>query len=105
MIATAAVVAFAHAPVLAAEVIDALVPRDHGVYVDGTLGGAGHALRLLARTPTARLIGIDRDPAALAASSAALAGVADRVELVHGAYGDLAELLAARRIAAVDGIL
>jgi 16S rRNA (cytosine1402-N4)-methyltransferase len=105
MIATAAVAAFAHAPVLAAEVIDALAPRDHGVYVDGTLGGGGHAQLLLARAPTAHLIGVDRDPQALAASRAALAGAADRVDLVHGTYGELADLLAARGVAAVDGIL
>ena len=107
MIATAPVADFAHAPVLADEVIDALAPRDHGVYVDGTLGGAGHSRLLLARAPTARLIGIDRDPAALAASRAALdrEPVADRVDFVHGTYGELAELLAARGLDRVDGIL
>src|SRR5438477_10862249 len=95
---------FAHAPVLAAEVLDALAPRDHGLYVDGTIGGGGHA-RLLLRAPTAGLIGIDRDPAALAASPAALADLAERVDLVHGAYGDLARILAERGIERVDGIL
>jgi 16S rRNA (cytosine1402-N4)-methyltransferase len=105
MIATGAVSTFAHASVLAAEVVDALAPRDHGLYVDGTVGGAGHARRLLDHAPGARLIAIDRDPDALAASRNALAEVADRVELVHGAYGDLTAILAARGIARVDGIL
>jgi 16S rRNA (cytosine1402-N4)-methyltransferase len=105
MIATVAVSTFAHASVLAAEVLDALAPRDHGLYVDGTVGGAGHARLLLGRAPGARLIAIDRDPDALAASRNALADVADRVELVHGAYGDLAGILAERGIARVDGIL
>src|SRR5262245_28967319 len=56
MIATAAVAPFAHAPVLAAEVLDALRPRDHGHYVDGTVGGAGHAALVLSGAPAARLI-------------------------------------------------
>jgi 16S rRNA (cytosine1402-N4)-methyltransferase len=120
MIATAAVTPFAHAPVLSAEVLDALQPRDHGVYVDGTVGGAGHATLLLGRAPAARLIGIDRDPAALAASREALAaaGAGERVQLVHGEYGDLPGILAqlgagpvdptggsAPRLPLVDGIL
>jgi 16S rRNA (cytosine1402-N4)-methyltransferase len=104
MIATAAVTPFAHAPVLSAEVLDALQPRDHGIYVDGTVGGAGHAALLLGRAPAARLIGIDRDPAALAASREALlaAGAGDRVQLVHGEYGDLPGILAELGAGPVD---
>src|SRR5215510_9585659 len=105
MIATRAVADFAHTPVLAAEVLEALAPRDHGVYVDGTVGGAGHARALLARAPHARLIGIDRDPTALAASREPLAAFSDRVQLVHGEYGDLAHILAELGAARVDGIL
>src|SRR5262249_25051947 len=118
MIATAAVAPFAHAPVLAAEVLDALRPRNHGIYIDGTVGGAGHAALLLGRAPAARLIGIDRDPAALAASREALAAMSDRVRLVHGEYGDLPRILdelgagpvdptggSAPRLPPVDGIL
>lgn len=105
MKATVAVASFAHAPVLEAEVLDALRPRDHGVYVDGTIGGAGHAASLLARVPAARLIGVDRDPVAIAASREALAGLTDRAVLIHGAYGDLPRILADLGVAAVDGIL
>jgi 16S rRNA (cytosine1402-N4)-methyltransferase len=104
MILAAAVAAFDHAPVLAAELLDALSPRDSGVYVDGTVGGAGHSALLLGRAPAARLIAIDRDPSALEASRAALAAFGDRAELVHGEYGDLSEILAERGIAQVDGI-
>jgi 16S rRNA (cytosine1402-N4)-methyltransferase len=108
MIASAAVAPFAHAPVLAAELLDAISPRDDGLYVDGTLGGAGHAALILGRAPGARLIGIDRDPSALAASREALAGFGSmtrgRIELVHGEYGELAAILAERGIAQVDGI-
>ncbi|HEU4732813.1 MAG TPA: 16S rRNA (cytosine(1402)-N(4))-methyltransferase RsmH [Kofleriaceae bacterium] len=105
VLATAAVASFAHAPVLAAEVLEALSPRDSGTYVDGTLGGAGHAGQLLARAPGARLVGIDRDPSALEASRAALAGHGDRVQLVHGTYGDIPAILAELGIERVDGIL
>src|SRR5437016_4649790 len=105
MIATVAMAAFAHAPVLATEVLEALAPQDHGLYIDGTIGGGGHARQILLRAPDARLIGIDRDPAALAASREVLADVADRVELVHAAYGDLAGVLADRDISQVDGLL
>jgi 16S rRNA (cytosine1402-N4)-methyltransferase len=99
------VAVFAHESVLAAEVLDYLAPRDHGIYVDGTLGGAGHAAQILERAPHASLIGIDRDPAALARSREVLAGFADRVRLVHGEYSDLAQILAGQGIARVDGIL
>jgi 16S rRNA (cytosine1402-N4)-methyltransferase len=107
MIATSVVTPFAHAPVLAAEVLDALQPRDHGLYIDGTVGGAGHATLLLGGAPAARLIGIDRDPAALAASREALApaGAGDRVQLVHGEYGDLPRIVAELGAGPVDGIL
>ena len=96
---------FAHESVLAAEVLDALGLRDHGVYVDGTLGGAGHAAQILAHVSNATLIGIDRDPSALSASQQALTGFSDRVRLVHGEYGSLAQILAELGVPRVDGIL
>jgi len=99
------VAVFAHESVLAAEVTGHLALRDHGVYVDGTLGSAGHAAKILDRVPEASLIGIDRDPAALARSREVLAGFAGRARLVHGEYSDLARILADQGIAHVDGIL
>ncbi len=96
---------FAHESVLAAEVIEYLAPRDRGVYVDGTLGGAGHAAQILASAPEATLIGIDRDPSALAASQAVLAPFADRVRLVHGEYDDLPRILAEHGVTHADGLL
>ena len=99
------VIEFAHTSVLSAETLDHLITRDHGVYVDGTLGGAGHASALLARAPSATLIGVDRDPAALAASAAVLAPFGARAQLVHGEYAELPAILAARGLAHVDGIL
>lgn len=97
--------AFDHTSVLAKEIIDNLAPRDHGVYVDGTLGGAGHASLVLAANPTVTLIGIDRDPSALAAAGARLAEFGDRARLVHGQYADIASILSDLNIRQVNGIV
>ncbi len=97
-----------HVPVLLRETIDALAVRAGGVYVDGTLGRAGHAREILARAGAgATLVGIDRDEQALAESRDALAAAATgaRVELVHGRHGDLAQLVRERGFNEVDGIL
>ncbi len=96
---------FAHTSVLAAEVLEHLAHRDHGVYVDGTLGGAGHARALLERLSGATLIGIDRDPSALEAASTVLAPFGDRARLVHGEYADLPAVLSDLKVTQVDGIL
>jgi 16S rRNA (cytosine1402-N4)-methyltransferase len=96
---------FEHESVLTAAVIEHLAPRNDGLYVDGTLGGAGHATALLTHAPGARIIGIDRDPAALAAARVRLAPFGDRTTLVHGQYGHLSEILAGLNIGQVNGIL
>jgi 16S rRNA (cytosine1402-N4)-methyltransferase len=98
---------FAHIPVLEAEVLAYLAPRPGGVYCDGTLGGGGHARRVLEQSaPDGRLIGIDRDRQALAAAGARLAELGDRVTLLHGTFGHIDELLAAAGLdAPLDGIL
>ena len=94
-------VGFEHEPVLVAEVIEHLRPRAGGLYVDGTVGGGGHASAILA-VPGTRVLGIDRDPAALAAARERLG---DRAQLVHGELGDIAPILAAAQISQVDGLL
>ncbi|MBA3465198.1 MAG: 16S rRNA (cytosine(1402)-N(4))-methyltransferase RsmH [Deltaproteobacteria bacterium] len=96
---------FEHASVLAAEVIEHLAHRDHGLYVDGTLGGAGHSAALLEALPNASLIGIDRDPSALGAAREKLAPFGARARLIHGEYADLQFILAELKIPQVDGIL
>jgi len=96
---------FAHEPVLLEEVIAHLPLPEGGIYVDGTLGGGGHAAALLERHPTVTLVGIDRDPAALAAARARLGARAKRAHLVHGAYGDLAAILGGLGIERVHAIL
>ena len=92
----------AHVPVMTAEVLAALHPERGGVFVDCTVGLGGHARALLEAGAT-RLIGIDRDPAALALAGEALAEWGSRVELVHGDYRDAPRLLDERGIEAIDG--
>ena len=97
-----------HAPVLAREVVDALVTDPTGVYVDGTLGGGGHTAALLdALAPEGRVIGIDRDPEALAAASARLAeaNAAGRFLPLRGSFAEMEALLKDAGIADVDGVL
>ena len=77
-----------HAPVMVAEVMDLLRPERGGVYLDGTLGGGGHAEALLERGPDARLIGVDRDPDALAEAGRRLERFGERVRLVRSPFAD-----------------
>jgi 16S rRNA (cytosine1402-N4)-methyltransferase len=93
-----------HVPVLAAEVLEWLRPAAGQVFVDGTLGGGGHA-RLLAQAVGERglVVGLDRDPQAVDAAEERLRGLP--VRLVQGNYGDLPELLSSLEIRSVDGIL
>jgi 16S rRNA (cytosine1402-N4)-methyltransferase len=92
----------AHVPVMTDEVVAALQPGRGGLFVDCTVGLGGHARALLAAGAT-RLIGIDRDPAALAIAGTALAEWGGRVELVHGDYREVPRFLDARGIEAIDG--
>jgi 16S rRNA (cytosine1402-N4)-methyltransferase len=93
-----------HVPVLLDEVVHWLTPERGGVFVDCTVGLAGHALVLL-QHGVQRLVGIDRDPAALALAREALQEFGDRVELVHADYRELAHILDACGLTKVDGIL
>jgi 16S rRNA (cytosine1402-N4)-methyltransferase len=79
--------------------------RSDSVFVDTTLGMGGHSEALLRAFPATRLIGIDRDPEALRLAGERLAPFGDRVDLVHGVYDEIANILAARRLAGVDGVL
>ena len=96
---------FHHISVLLQECIDALDIKPDGIYVDGTLGGAGHSSQIVRRLTTGRLIGIDRDPVALKAAGERLAPYADRVTLVHSNFCELDHVLDDLGIAGVDGIL
>ena len=96
---------YTHKPVLLNECLGALNIRPGGVYVDGTLGRAGHAREIVKRLTTGRLIAIDRDQAALDAAPGQLEGYIDQVTLVRGNFGDLRAILASLDVAGVDGML
>ena len=96
---------YTHKPVLLHECLDGLNIRPDGIYVDGTLGRAGHSREIAARLTTGRLICIDRDQAALDAAPARLAGNMDKVTLVHGNFSDVAAILSDLGIEGVDGML
>ena len=96
---------FHHVSVLLQECIDGLNIRPDGIYVDGTLGGAGHSSQIAARLTTGRLIGIDRDPVALKAAGERLKPFGDRVTLVHSNFCEIATVLRDLGISGVDGIL
>lgn len=84
---------FQHETVLLEPVVEALAPRSGGRYLDCTLGGGGHAEAILAASgPDGLLVGIDRDPAALAAAGSRLASFGERALLLHGRFGDMAEV-------------
>ena len=96
---------FHHVSVLLDECIEGLNIKPDGIYVDGTLGGAGHSSQIAKRLTTVRLIGIDRDPVALKAAGERLAPYADRVTLVHSNFCEIASVLEELGISGVDGIL
>lgn len=96
---------FHHVSVLLREAVDALNVRPDGIYLDGTLGGAGHSLEIARRLTTGRLIGVDRDRKALAAAGERLAQVHDRVTLVHSNFAELDSILDGLGIPGVDGML
>lgn len=96
---------FHHISVLLQECLDGLNIKPDGIYVDGTLGGAGHSSCIAKQLTTGRLIGIDRDPVALKAAGERLAPYKDRVTLVHSNFCDMADVLKDLGISGVDGIL
>ena len=96
---------FHHVSVLLDECIEGLNIKPDGIYVDGTLGGAGHSYHIAEKLTTGRLIGIDRDPVALKAAGERLSPFADRVTLVHSNFCRMGQVLQELGISGVDGIL
>ncbi|MBP2299482.1 16S rRNA (cytosine(1402)-N(4))-methyltransferase RsmH [Azospirillum picis] len=92
-----------HIPVLLAEVVAALAPRDGGLYVDGTFGAGGYS-RALLDSADCRVIGIDRDPAAIERGQALSQAYPGRLEVIEGRFGDMDRLLADHGVQAVDGV-
>lgn len=96
---------FAHVSVLLREAVAALAVKPEGVYVDGTLGRAGHSREIAKQLTTGQLIAIDRDAAALAAAPERLGPLMDKVTLLHGNFADLGSLLDSAGVDKVDGLL
>lgn len=96
---------FSHRSVLLWECIEALNIRPDGVYLDGTLGGAGHSLEICRNLTTGRLIGVDRDPVALEAATKRLQSHLGKVTLVHDNFENIASILERLGLDGVDGIL
>ncbi len=92
---------FAHLPVMAAEVTDLLTPVPTGLVVDATVGGGGHSRLLLTARPDLRLLGIDRDPVAVAAAGAALEPFGDRVRIVQGGFEEVATFVGNEELVAI----
>ena len=97
--------AFEHKSVLLEETIDSLAIKPDGIYVDGTLGGGGHASEVCRRLGEhGRLIGIDQDADAIAAASKRLEGFGEKVTIVRSNYENIAQVLQTLQIEKVDGI-
>jgi len=96
---------FSHTPIMLGQCIDGLDIKGDGIYVDCTVGGAGHSIHIAKRLTSGRLIAIDRDRDALEAASKRLADYADKVSFVHSNYSEIKGVLASFGINKVDGIL
>ena len=93
-----------HLPVMLAEVLEELAPRDGGHYLDATFGGGGYARAILDATPCT-LWAVDRDPDAIARGATLAADFPGRLHLLEGRFGDLAALLDGRGVPPLDGIV
>lgn len=96
---------YRHETVLRDEAVEYLQASSGGIFIDGTLGGGGHAEAILQAHPRARVVGIDRDPQALFAAQQRLEGYGDRVHLLHGNFADLPRLVQAWVPVGADGVL
>ena len=96
---------FKHRSVLLEETIEGLNLKPGGIYVDGTLGGAGHSSEILKRVPIEKLIGIDQDPDAIKAASKKLEPFGEKAVIVKSNYENIGEILKSLSIDKVDGIL
>src|SRR5262249_26021928 len=92
-----------HRPVLLAEVLQLLAPRDGGIYVDGTFGAGGYS-RAILESADCRVVGIDRDPRAIADGATLARSFAGRLTLIEGRFGEMTDLLAAEGVTAADGV-
>ncbi len=96
---------FNHISVLLNEVLEGLNIKEDGIYVDGTLGGAGHSLEIIKRLKSGMLIGIDQDVNALNKANEVLSDYVGKFKLVHSNYENIASIVEGLGISKVDGIL
>lgn len=96
---------FEHIPVLLNETIDGLNIKEDGIYIDGTLGGAGHSIHIAKKLDSGKLIGIDQDTNALKKAKEVLKDYEDKVIFVHDNYVNIPRILDDLSIDKVDGVL
>lgn len=94
-----------HLPVMLAEVLATLIPRDDATYLDCTFGGGGYATAILDSAPRCTLFAMDRDPDAIARGAALAARFAPRLRLIEGRFGDMLEHLSEQGVTALDGVV
>jgi len=94
-----------HQPVMVAEALEALAVKPEGIYLDGTVGGGGHAREIASRLQNGLLIGLDCDPTAVESARAQLQEFSDRVRLFHANFAQLDRVLDELNIQSVNGIL
>jgi len=94
---------FSHYSVLLRESVDGLSIKSDGIYVDCTLGGGGHSLEIVRRLTSGRLIAIDQDSDAIAASKVRLKDYFDRIDFVHDNFSNIADILERLHIDGIDG--
>lgn len=94
-----------HLPVMLAEVLEALAPRNDATYLDCTFGGGGYAAAILDSAPRCTLYAMDRDPDAIARGAALAARHAPHLQLIEGRFGDMLDHLSARGVTALDGVV
>ena len=97
-------ISFSHRPVMLAEVLGALAPKDGGIYLYATFGGGGYAAAVLGAA-ACTLWAIDRDPDAIARGAALAVRYPGRLHLIHGDFGDLLALLSAHGVSSLDGVM
>ena len=95
----------AHVPVLYREVIEILNVRPDGFYIDATLGAGGHAEGILQRLESGKLLGMDRDPAALAVAQERLKSFGEKLIAMHGDFAQIDALHATSGLPLADGLL
>ncbi len=96
---------FTHIPVLRDEIVSLFSTVPSGVVIDATVGGGGHSEALLDAYPSLSVVGLDRDPVALAAARERLSRFGGRVRLIHSAFSALGELVTVRGLAPLSGVL